>query len=169
GALHACDLAAGLGIPKVIVPAMPGALSAYGILVSDIVKDFSRTLLLQTTAGRVPMARLKAEFVQLEELAKREFKNEEWSGRPKLNRSVDLRYRGQGFELNVPYDTKMLQAFHREHQRRYGYSNPEREVEIVTLRLRATKKSREVRGSIEHSHSKSDVTMQRVWFAGKAH
>ncbi len=46
GGLHACDLAQALGIPRVIVPAMPGALSAYGILASDIVKDYSRTLLL---------------------------------------------------------------------------------------------------------------------------
>ena len=47
GGLHACELAAGLSIPTVIVPALPGALSAYGILVSDVVKDFSRTVLLR--------------------------------------------------------------------------------------------------------------------------
>ena len=46
GGLHACELAQALGIPRVIVPAMPGALSAYGILASDIVKDYSRTVVL---------------------------------------------------------------------------------------------------------------------------
>src|SRR5207237_1817118 len=45
GGLHACELAQALGIPRVLVPALPGALSAFGILVSDVVKDYSRTVL----------------------------------------------------------------------------------------------------------------------------
>jgi N-methylhydantoinase A len=53
-----------------------------------------------------------------------------------------VRYRGQGFELNVPLTGRQFQqvlnAFHNEHQRRYGYSHRDREVEIVTVRLRAT-------------------------------
>src|SRR5437868_10659581 len=44
GGLHACELAEAIGIPRVIVPALPGALSAFGILVSDVVKDYSRTV-----------------------------------------------------------------------------------------------------------------------------
>ena len=50
--------------------------------------------------------------------------------------SCDLRYRGQGYELNLPYGPDVLQRFHAEHKRRYGYSSPEREVEIVTVRMR---------------------------------
>ncbi len=53
-----------------------------------------------------------------------------------------MRYRGQGYELNVPYTRGMIEAFRREHERRYGYSYPGREVELVTLRLRARIKSR---------------------------
>ena len=45
GGLHACELASALGIPRVIIPAYPGALSAFGILVSDVIKDYSRTIL----------------------------------------------------------------------------------------------------------------------------
>lgn len=144
GGLHACELALALGIPRVIVPALPGALSAYGILVSDIVKDYSRTLLWPVkSADDLDERRLAAEFSRLEAAANKDFQREGWHqrGRPVITRSLDLRYRGQGFELDVPlYNAKTrsaLDAFHREHQRRYGYSHPEREVEIVTVRLRA--------------------------------
>ena len=58
---------------------------------------------------------------------------------------MDVRYQGQGYELNVPYTGKLIQDFRSEHQRRYGYSYPDREVELVTLRLRATIKSPQAR------------------------
>jgi N-methylhydantoinase A len=142
GGLHACELAQSLKIPTVIVPAMPGALSAYGILVSDIVKDYSRTILLRVRKT-VPKARLEGEFLALSNWARREFQEEGWSGKPELLRSADIRYRGQGYELNIAYGPSLLGDFHAEHKRRYGYNSPEREVEIVTVRLRAR-----VRGAI---------------------
>ena len=58
-------------------------------------------------------------------------------------RSVDVRYQGQGYELNVPYTRDLIRDFRSEHQRRYGYSYPKREVELVTLRLRSTIKSQQ--------------------------
>jgi N-methylhydantoinase A len=146
GGLHACELASALGIPTVIVPAMPGALSAYGILVSDIVKDYSRTVLLRAK-NEVPRAKLESEFRKLERKAETEFRAERWEGTPSLVRTADLRYRGQGFELNVPYGPRMLAEFHEEHRRRYGYASPEREVEIVTVRLRARIKGRKTGGA----------------------
>jgi len=144
GPLHACDLAAALGIPRVLVPAMPGALSAYGIWASDLVKDYSRTVLWQVSGAvlaRGLRQALRREFHQFEQRARREFRDDGWAPPKVLVRSADCRYLGQGFELNVPLDAGMqpsfLDRFHREHLRRYGYSNPEAEVEIVTLRLRA--------------------------------
>lgn len=136
GGMHACELAAALGIPRVLVPPLPGALSAYGILVSDIVKDYSRTVLWRAS-GKLPGAELRREFAEFEEQALTAFRAERWEGKPHFERSLDVRYRGQGYELKVPFSEDALGAFHREHQRRYGYSRPEREVEIVTLRLRA--------------------------------
>ena len=53
GPLHACALARALRIPKVLVPQMPGALSAYGILISDVVKDSSRTVMLSPGDDRL--------------------------------------------------------------------------------------------------------------------
>ncbi|MCI0350004.1 MAG: hydantoinase/oxoprolinase family protein, partial [Acidobacteriales bacterium] len=144
GGLHASELAVALGIPRVIVPALPGALSAYGILVSDVVKDYSRTVLWNVSSAKdLEKLNLADEFLALEETAQDDFQREDWHD-PRLlqfRRSLDVRYRGQGFELNVPLagsqSRKALRAFHDEHHRRYGYSHQDRDVEIVTLRLRA--------------------------------
>jgi len=136
GGLHACDLAEALGIPRVIVPAFPGALSAFGILVSDVVKDYSKTVLWRAS-DRLPFERLDREFAGLGSQAQDDFRREGWRGKIQSRRSVDVRYRGQGYELSVPYSRGLLAAFQREHQRRYGYSYPQREIEIVTVRLRA--------------------------------
>jgi N-methylhydantoinase A len=140
GGLHACSLADALGIPQVIVPALPGALSALGILASDVVKDYSRTVLWRV-AGEIPHARLKQEFAKLERLAAKVFQQEGWPGKVRHEKSVDVRYRGQGYELSIPLSKNLLKEFEREHQRRYGYVHPNREVELVTLRLRAVVKS----------------------------
>ena len=113
GGLHACELAEALAIPTVMIPARPGALSAFGILVSDVVKDYSRTLLWrfadrldQATRQAVPLAKLQKEFRKLEAAAQKEFRAERWRGALQYERSLDLRYRGQGYELNVPATTE---------------------------------------------------------------
>ncbi len=137
GGLHACELAKALSVPRVIVPALPGALSAFGILVSDVVKDYSRTV-LRRVGEKVPITQLEREFATLRRRAERDFRDEKWKGTVQNQRSVDVRYRGQGYELNVPYTHDMIRAFRNEHQRRYGYNYPTREVELVTLRLRST-------------------------------
>jgi N-methylhydantoinase A len=141
GGLHACELAEGLSIPRVIVPALPGALSAYGILVSDVVRDYSRTVLWRAL-DKLPGKRLDAEFSALRQKANEDLRHEGWKGKIAFDLSVDVRYRGQGYELNVPYTRGMIETFRREHQRRYGYSYAQRELELVTLRLRARIKSR---------------------------
>jgi N-methylhydantoinase A len=144
GALHACELAEALSIPRVLVPAMPGALSAFGILVSDVVKNYSRTVLWRT-AEKIPMQRLRREFATLSGRAEKDFRAEKWKGAISHRRSVDARYQGQGYELNIPYTNNLVRDFRQEHQRRYGYSYPTREVELVTLRLRSTIKSTQAR------------------------
>ena len=144
GGLHACELAEGLSIPRVMFPAMPGALSAFGILVSDVVKDYSRTVLWRAGAKH-PAERLEREFAILHKRAEADFRGEAWSGAITHKRSIDIRYRGQGYELNIPYTRNLIRDFRREHERRYGYSYADREVELVTLRLRSTIKSPQAR------------------------
>jgi N-methylhydantoinase A len=147
GGIHACELAEAMAIPTVVIPARPGALSAFGILVSDVVKDYSRTLLWrfaghlrqelrQAVRQALPQAKLENEFRKLEAAAQKEFRAERWRGALHYERSLDLRYRGQGYELNVPATANVAARFHDEHQRRYGYQHAGREIELVTLRLR---------------------------------
>ena len=168
GGLHACDLARSLGIPRVLVPAIPGALSAYGILVSDIVRDYSRTMML-AVGDKVPLTAIRRQFEALEQRAKREFREEGWDGTLCFERSADLRYRGQGFELNVLFVKDFVAGFHRQHQLRYGYNHPDREVELVTLRLRASMKSARLPAIAAAKHRKQmpGIVKQQVWFGGK--
>ena len=134
GPLHACALARALRIPRVLVPALPGALSAVGILLADVVRDYSRTVMLPGDA----IGNLAENFADLENLAVAEFKAEGLAGVPQ--RTLDLRYRRQGYELNVEYDpqapAQSIEAFHRQHLHRYGFSDATRPIEIVNLRLR---------------------------------
>ncbi|HEV2687097.1 MAG TPA: hydantoinase/oxoprolinase family protein, partial [Bryobacteraceae bacterium] len=88
GGVHACDLAEALGIPRVVVPALPGALSAFGILVSDVVKDYSRTVLWRVS-GKLPMERLDKDFEVLRRSAEKSFRDEGWQGTIRCQRSVD--------------------------------------------------------------------------------
>jgi len=173
GGLHACELARSLGIPRVIVPALPGALSAFGILVSDVIKDYSRTILWRTTA-ELPTARLKQEFAQLSQSAKLDFQSEGWRGKVHQQFSIDTRYRGQGYELNLPFSPKLIADFHRAHAQRYGYSHPDREIELVTLRMRALMKSPPAKLSARSRPTASvghfrAIEQARVVFEGKPH
>jgi len=170
GGLHACALAESLSIPHVIVPAFPGALSALGILWSDVVKDYSRTVLWRLSR-EVPKVRLKKEFDALQNTAKRDFAGESWEGAPGFTRTADLRYSGQGYELNLPMTQNLLEDFEREHRRRYGYIHPHREIEIVTLRLRAVLKSPAPSTTpLPKAKSQTARTAERqsaVWFDGE--
>ncbi|MGA8152804.1 MAG: hydantoinase/oxoprolinase family protein [Terriglobales bacterium] len=178
GGLHACELAEALNIPRVIVPTLPGALSAFGILVSDVVKDYSRTV-LWSALDRLPFKRLDQEFSTLRRKARQDFRSEAWPGRMQNRCSIDVRFRGQGYELNIPYTRGLVQAFHREHERRYGYSYPGRDIELVTLRLRATVPSSQSRlgrsrpgkaeaRSIDRIASARRIPEKRlVWLGGK--
>ena len=134
GPLHACSLARALRIPTVLIPAMPGALSALGILLADVVRDHSRTVMLPGESIHT----LASPFAELEQLAAAEFAAEGLTGT--LSRSVDLRYAGQGYELNVPWHADSpahsLDAFHALHQQRYGFADAQKPVQIVNLRLR---------------------------------
>jgi N-methylhydantoinase A len=128
GPLHACALARALQMETVVVPELPGALSAVGILLADSVRDISRTVMLRGDA----MDELGARFAELEETLRGDAGVE-----ASFERSVDLRYRGQGYELNVPYGADAVEAFHRLHEQRFGFCDRARRLEIVTLRVRA--------------------------------
>ena len=111
----ACEIAAALGMETVLVPRYAGALSALGMLMADAVRDYSVGVL----GGDHP----DSMFASLERRAAKE------SPGAALERSADLRYRGQSYEINVPCPGALAASepgFHRQHARLYGYSNPRR-------------------------------------------
>jgi N-methylhydantoinase A len=146
GGLHATDLARALDMSQVIVPVNPGAFSALGVLLSDIVKDVSQSVLLpvpvvsEERSGRRSWARFISDvgqrFARLERPARVELRKEGFKGEPAIKRELDLRYAGQSYELTVPFHPAFREAFHREHERTYGHSQPDRPIEIVSVRLR---------------------------------
>jgi N-methylhydantoinase A len=156
GGLHACEIARELGIRAVIVPQDAGALSALGMLMADGARDYS--------AGVPGRDDIEAAFAALERRARRE------SPSARIERSADLRYRGQSYELNIACSghwrrSRMAALFHREHEKVYGYSNPEREVEVVTIRVRARTplaKPKLARRPQQDGHSRR----RRVWVEG---
>ena len=137
GGLHAVDLARALRIPTVIVPTAPGALSAVGVLVADVVKDQSRTVMLTHSAKE--MSKLEKVFIEMEREAGRVLRGEGFArSRQRHERSFAMRYQGQSFELDVTATNgDLAAAFHRAHRDRYGYDKESGAIEIVSARLRS--------------------------------
>jgi N-methylhydantoinase A len=137
GGLHAVDLARALRVPRIIAPTAPGALSAVGVLVADVIKDQSRTVMF--THGAKNTSKLGKVFGEMEREATAVLRSEGFPrSRQRHERSLAMRYRGQSFELEVREMTGDLAAeFHRVHRERYGYAQEQSEIEIVSARLRS--------------------------------
>jgi len=137
GGLHAVDLARSLRIPTVIVPTAPGALSAVGVLVADVIKDQSRTVMFSYTPQA--LKKLPGVFKEMEQQAHVVLRGEGFADvRQRHERSLAMRYRGQSFELEVRnLSGDVAKSFHRVHRERYGYAQEGSEIEIVSARLRS--------------------------------
>jgi len=143
GPLHACELAEGLGIPRVLVPRAPGVLSALGMLAADVMKDYSLTVMMRLP-DVVDDATVRQVALHFRTLAQRGWTEILTEGLPKdqvqVHTALDMRYVGQSFELTVPFDDTatgdLKGRFHAAHRERYGYSQPDEPVEIVNLRLK---------------------------------
>jgi N-methylhydantoinase A/oxoprolinase/acetone carboxylase beta subunit len=137
GGMHACDIAETLEISTVIVPRYAGVLSALGMLLADVTKDYSATILRRT--DQITEAAMNELFEPLVARAIGDLSDEGFSGADAVvARSVDVRYVGQAYEITVPFGPEYREEFDRQHARLYGYSNPRRATEIVNLRLTAT-------------------------------
>ena len=150
GPMHSCELAQELGIPRILVPPNPGILSALGVAIADVVKDYSRTVMLR--GEEASWKRLEDEFSTLEGQAREDIGQEGLDlQRVIAQRSLDVRYVGQSYELNVDYpalkgapsrrsgralNRAIADAFHRAHRQRFGYADPSEPVEVVNLRLK---------------------------------
>ncbi|HVS21296.1 MAG TPA: hydantoinase/oxoprolinase family protein, partial [Pyrinomonadaceae bacterium] len=137
GGLHAVELARALRIPRVLLPSSPGALSAIGVVTANVVKDQSRTVMLEATRGvEQKLARV---FREMEEQARSALRREGFSGsKQRHERSLAARYKGQSFELQIKQTSgDLASAFHRVHRVRYGYAQEKNVVEIVSARVRS--------------------------------
>ena len=152
GPLHAAALAEELQIKEVIVPPIPGAFSALGLIGSDISRDYGKTYF--TILDDAKADALEANYRELEEsardmLSKTNIPDKNWV----LKRSMDVRYVRQAYELNVDVSNPVTPSnfpdlagsFHEKHAITYGHANKEEHIQIVTLRLSATAKLPELK------------------------
>jgi len=198
GGLHACALAAALEMPRVLIPKIPGALSALGILRADIVKDFSQTVLFRAETPAKANSKLESLFRNLESQGRLQMRAEGFGFVPPASlpapyehnsrhrqhsrsdrspvqlgaaRFLDLRYAGQSPTLKIPASPDFQQAFHQEHQRRYGYADNTREIEIVNIGVRLiapTPKPTLPRTRADKRNATRAIQIKaRVYFQGK--
>ena len=140
GPLHGALIAAELGMNTVIVPAYAGLLSASGLVQSDIRIDFVRSFpaLLDETSFQ----QMRQIVADLKSEGSRALHEEGYTETPKIEASVELRYAGQNWEIQVPFDPEkgdddVARTFDVEHQRLFGFALPEHGREVINLRVSA--------------------------------
>jgi N-methylhydantoinase A len=188
GPMHALAMADEIGIPRVLVPRHPGNFSAMGLLAADIKHDDVRT---RVGPLRERLPALHEVFAEMEGAARRQLEREGFaSEQQRLLRSLDLRYRGQAFELNLTVGQEAVAArgaaegepsayrqiaemFHRRHKEVYGHSNPAETIELVNARLSAyglVDKPAAARLAATGAALEAALVERRpAWWAGRAH
>jgi N-methylhydantoinase A len=134
GPMHAAALASELEISRILCPRASGVLSALGLIAAGRRRDTARTVLL--SGGEITAERIATEVATLSEPLLEGMEGAE------LEVVYELRYRGQAFELPVPGPPepdpeRLAEDFAGEHEARYGYRDPEGELELVTIRVAA--------------------------------
>jgi N-methylhydantoinase A len=140
------------------------------VLLSDNVQDFSRTVMLRTEDSDRKI--LDQYYLELERRGVASLREEGFGPKhSRLERWVDMRYRGQSFEISIPYSRDFPGEFHRRHQQRYGYADPGRESEIVTLRVRARGFSEKPKVPKHRSGGadpkRAEIKRKKIYFEGK--
>ena len=134
GPVHANALARDAEMPTLLIPCSPGIFSATGLLTTDLKRDTATTIMRRLDA--LDPGEVDAIFAQLEEAGKSELEREGLTGDAiEFVRQIDLRYVGQSYELTVAAGDGLLERFHAEHDRTYGFAAPAEPVEVVSLRL----------------------------------
>ena len=172
GGLHACDLADSLEMRGVLLPLFPGALSALGILRADVVREFSRTVLLPVTNPVDARRKAKEALRKLKRRANTFLDREKFAAsQRRFEDRLDIRYVGQAYDLSVPYSENYVAEFHKAHTRAYGHADPARAIEIVTVRCRAIGISPPLDlprlGRINRVHSTHTPQKVNCFFAGR--
>lgn len=182
GPLHVVELAQELGIKNVIIPALAGNLSAFGLLVADARHDFVRTVAKEVQ--EIDYNELNALFRDMEEKGKGELAEEGFGPEAQeLRWSLDMRYQGQSYEINVPInrvnairEQELLASvsdFHALHDRLYAFSDSKEKVQIVNVRVTALGKTPPVQmGGNETANEAvrpAPKGERQVYFAGRGY
>jgi N-methylhydantoinase A len=133
GGLHACAVAERLGMTRILIPRYPGVLCAFGLLVADVTREYSRSVLTELNEQtQAEIIRIVAEFISRVEA---DFSSQ--FVRLNLTHSLDMRYKGQAYELNFSAAPPLDEYFHAAHERAYGYALRDRPIELVNVRVQA--------------------------------
>jgi N-methylhydantoinase A len=145
GPLHAAWIAQELGSRRIVIPQRPGLACAYGLLVTDMRSDYTRTKLMPV--NDLDLHQVNSIVRELEAQARAWLQAEGMAPEAQvLRRAVDMRYLGQNYELTVPLTAgdlgpeaigQVLQAFYQRHERTYGYHTVGEPTEFVTFRVEA--------------------------------
>jgi N-methylhydantoinase A/oxoprolinase/acetone carboxylase beta subunit len=134
GGMHACEIAERLEMATVMVPRYAGVLSALGMLVADVTKDYSASVLAR--ADEIDLAEIARMLRPLVARATQDLRAEGFgTGEVRIDRRLDVRYVGQSYEITVPFSPAFRAAFDRRHLRTFGYADASRPVEIVNVRV----------------------------------
>ena len=137
GPLHACEAADRLDIPRVLIPQSPGVLCALGLLIADVAVDYSQSVMALATPENI--AKLIQRQRSLLEQARTDLRQQDINAEDmRFAITVDMRYQGQAYELNLPFSASLVEAFHNLHGATYGHTLRARNVEIVNLRVFGT-------------------------------
>ena len=176
GPMHACTLAEMLSMKRVLIPRDPGTLSARGMFMADVIKDYSKTILCNLEdINKKFLDRL---FSPLLKQAKEELKKEDIN-KLKIEKFLDMRYLGQSHELTIPFPKttsnlcqNLYSLFTEFHEKRYLTINSDREVEIVNIRVRATGSTKTIQldsSKRKEKLSKKKIKTQKMVFLGKSY
>ena len=134
GPVHANALARDAEMPTLLIPRSPGIFSATGLLTTDLKRDAAITIMRRL--DELDAAEAEATFAELESAGRDELEREGIGDDAiEFQRQVDLRYVGQSYELTIPAGDGLLERFHEEHDRTYGFAAPTEPIEVVSLRL----------------------------------
>jgi N-methylhydantoinase A len=132
--VHANAIAIGAEMPTLLIPRSPGIFSATGLLTTDLKRDAAVTVMRRL--DELDPAELDAQFAELERTGAAELEREGIVGdRVEFLRQLDIRYVGQSYELTIPAGDDLLDRFHAEHDRTYGFAAPGEPVELVSVRV----------------------------------
>jgi N-methylhydantoinase A len=140
GPVHAARIARDLGMAGVVVPRYPGVFSAIGLLMSDVKHDYVQSRM--TPIEKLTTADVAGVFEQLEAHALQDLREDGFaSDRIRIERALDMRYAGQGYEITIPYTrsgdlAELRTQFDRQHGTLFGHTAPQESVEVVSYRVR---------------------------------